>query len=1005
MPLFSKGERVCCKANLSIRGTIAFVAPLSGGKQFYDMKRDDGALEAFYEEQLMKETLNVDCWEMLSKNALSSYLDFGIGASLYKIRNAATNTIPSLKASRTKFKPYQFKALVKFLNSSTKRLLIADEVGLGKTIEAGHIVLEMAGRGLLRNCLIVCTKSLQEKWQLELREKFGFEFKICEIPELINDINRDINTSQKTVFAIVNYEKCRNKAFRIMVDKSGYGFDLVICDEAHKLRNSPTQLHKAIHELLKISDASIFLTATPIMTDIENLYSLVHLLEPERYFNFELFRNAINTNRPFIKASNQLKNHVSLAIIAEELHKAEVHLSVTIGDTYVFSESKTVASLFESDPLYQRARGLMLGKIDTLELRARIMSDLTDLNSLNHLYSRNRKREVLTKDEVIVRNPYSLFVTLSPEERKVFDDVLSQYGDGNMSLGLITRKRQVASSIIGFLSDEDDLKRGKYDRSIPDSKYKVFRQAIEEIVLRDKSKMIVFATYKNTLRYLQARLHEEGIQCELIHGDVPERNSHISNFRESKEINILLSSEVGSEGLDLQFAHVIINYDLPWNPMVVEQRIGRVDRVGQESKIVNVYSLVARDTIEERIYQRLLERINVFKESLGDLEEILGEGEEVANDIEDMFKRLYLTNLTIAQQNRIIDEIALAVENQRETLKKVTADLTNSVVYDIFFADEISSIINNNRYLTEQELKGFLEALFRLKLTTCQFHQIDEHIYRIEFPNSNPNILFNFLDEHRGSYQGNPMLERRFMHFLRHSGRSSISLTFNQDYAFQNPQIEFVNSSHPLIYAGADWLLDQGYHRNRAYRLAIQKEQLNVPEITIPGHYILAVFNISLIKGQANDHKTFHYVHAALIDANGNEPKLLSRNAASFVLGKAQLFAGETYTDPMFDQAIVDTLRLIISREIKECENDILQNEQIRLSSDNERTLSQLKLFYENQISRKRSLLQEGHGIKDILQSEINKLEREYQYKLETTRSSTLECRNELISINYLQIQ
>ncbi len=1006
MARYSKDRRVCLKSNLSVRGVVDFVHPLSGGKQFYDVKRVDGGIETFYEEQLMDEVVSVDCWELLSQNSLSSYQDFGIGTTLFKIRNASTNTIATLKASRTKFKPYQFKPLVKFLNSESKRLLIADEVGLGKTIEAGHIILEMVGRGLLHNCLVICKKTLQKKWQTELREKFGFEFKICEVSELINDINRDLNSGQKTVFAIINYEKCRNKNFLRVIQNSSYNIDLVICDEAQILRNSSTKIHRAVRDVLKLTGSTLFLTATPIMTDIDNLYSLVNLLEPERYFNFELFKNAINLNKPFIKACSQLNNRISLVEIANQLDKSEVSLSVTIGDTYVFSESKSVANLFGSDPLYQRARELMLFSPDNLETRAKVLADLTELNSLNHLYSRNRKREVLTENEVVVRDPHTLIVSLTLKEKEIYDSVQNQYGFNTASLGLITKKRQVASSIVAYGTSQKDLLEGRYDATIEDSKFKLFWALVEEIVRRKQEKIIVFAFFKATLRYLQLKLRELGLQCGIIHGDVDvsDRDEVIRRFREDTSLNILLSSEIGSEGLDLQFAHIVINYDLPWNPMVVEQRIGRVDRIGQDSKIVNVYSFVLKDTIEERIFHRLIDRINVFRESLGDLEEILGEGEPVAEIIKDLIHKLYTTRLTEQQQNRVIDDIALAVENERETLKKVTENLTNAIVYDIYFVDEITRIINDNKYLTEMELKNFLSSIFRLKLTTCRFFRMNDYEYKIELPNNNPRVLFNFASENLGNARGNTEMENRISQFQKLYGVSTLDVTFNQDYAYRNPKIEYINSNHPLIQASANWFLDNGYHRNRAYRICMSNDQFTSKVELVQGHYVLAIYNIALTKGSGSKRQTFNFVHATIINVSSEQPFLLSRVVSDFVLGHTQLFASEPITDVQFDEQIVNLIRPIISKEIKDRECEIEENEKIRLASITERSIAQLKLFYDNQIKRKRMLLDEGQGIKEILIHDIAKLEQEYQQKVQDLQSSTVECRNELISINYLQI-
>jgi hypothetical protein len=248
------------------------------------------------------------------------------------------------------------------------------------------------------------------------------------------------------------------------------------------------------------------------------------------------------------------------------------------------------------------------------------------------------------------------------------------------------------------------------------------------------------------------------------------------------------------------------------------------------------------------------------------------------------------------------------------------------------------------------------------------------------------------------------MMERRFTQFGRHLGHLTIDLTFNQEYAYNNPKVEFVNSSHPLIFAGADWLLDQGYHRNKAYRIGLSRDHLEGSARIEPGHYILAVFDIALNRGSKKDRSTFHFVQAAVIDANGDSPRLLPRDIAGFILGKAQLFGSEPSSDPVFDQATVDTLRPVIAREIKDCEKEIRQNEQIKLASNSERSLSQLRLFYENQIARKKSLLQEGHGIRDILLSDITKLESDFRQQIETIQSSTIECRNELVSINYLQI-
>ncbi|MDI6766794.1 MAG: hypothetical protein QME52_08240 [Bacteroidota bacterium] len=227
---------------------------------------------------------------------------------------------------------------------------------------------------------------------------------------------------------------------------------------------------------------------------------------------------------------------------------------------------------------------------------------------------------------------------------------------------------------------------------------------------------------------------------------------------------------------------------------------------------------------------------------------------------------------------------------------------------------------------------------------------------------------------------------------------------FNQDHAYRNPRIEYINSYHPLIQASANWFIDNGYHRNRAYRICISNEQLISKVELVQGHYVLAVYDIVLTKGPTSERQSFHFVHAALIDASSEQPLLFPRAVSDFVLGRTQLFASEPITDVQFDEQIVKLIRPIISKEIKDRESDIEENERIRLASTCERSITQLKLFYDNQIKRKRMLLDEGQGIKEILVHDIARLEQEYQQKVQDIQSSTIECRNELISINYLQI-
>ncbi|MGN1253179.1 MAG: SNF2-related protein, partial [Prevotella sp.] len=257
--------------------------------------------------------------------------------------------------------------MLKFLNSPNRRLLVADEVGLGKTIEAGHIMLELKARKQLDNVLIICPKSLQEKWKAELIEKFALNFKIYETGK---DLIDDLENNRGNVHAIINYEKIRyqkpkektakvdaKKKYTNLVDylmSNSCRFSLVLCDEAHKMRNRETKTYQGAEIIMGYADSAVFLTATPIMISTENLYNLLHLLDNTRYFNYQIFDNRLQENRPFVEAISKLNTKTPLPTIAKELNEAEIRTSFSNSDDEeIFSNVTTVGDSFANDPVYQ----------------------------------------------------------------------------------------------------------------------------------------------------------------------------------------------------------------------------------------------------------------------------------------------------------------------------------------------------------------------------------------------------------------------------------------------------------------------------------------------------------------------------------------------------------------------------------------------------------------------------------------------------------------------------
>ena len=286
---------------------------------------------------------------------------------------------------------------------------------------------------------------------------------------------------------------------------------------------------------------------------------------------------------------------------------------------------------------------------------------------------------------------------------------------------------------------------------------------------------------------------------------VDNRIEILDEFKNNPNAHILLSSEVGSEGLDMQFCNSMVNYDLPWNPMVVEQRIGRIDRFGQKSPTVNIYNIVVSDSIQEDIYIRLLDRIGIFRGTIGDMEAILDAPLERGGSvtIQDVYnkleKELYTSRLTEEEKLRKISEIELAIANEKENIKHLEEGLDNALTNDAYFKDEINRIQNNNAYVTEIELRNYLDSVIRQELTTCSLSKVEDDVYELQLPLNNPRILQNFLTQYQPDGEENATLFRQFKREIE--GKQAIRMTFNQQKAYDNNQLLFMNIYHPLIQA------------------------------------------------------------------------------------------------------------------------------------------------------------------------------------------------------------
>ena len=957
MAQFQIGSKVI-ETNSGKHGTVVGVDPYRRGRQTYKVTFEKGEVETKLEADLHADFDLSDPFERCKSGIFGSYSEYSKKNTTFKISNSNNSTISSLKASKTLFRAYQFNPLLKFLNSPNRRLLVADEVGLGKTIEAGHIMLELKARRELRNVLIICPMSLQEEWKAELFEKFGLSFKIYDSNK---DLITDLQDRAHDVHAIINYEKIRmprskdkdgeepktpkTKETTNLVSyltESSNRFSLVLCDEAHKMRNRETQTYKGAEIIMSTADAALFLTATPVMISEENLYNLLHLLDNTRYFNYQIFLNRMAENRPFVEALTCLNNDkMPLKDILMQLLTSMVEISFSANDSEIYSSSSKIADLFQNDPVFNEIIELM-----------------------NTVFSRTRKRDVTTDMSQAERSPHACKVDLHKDEQEEFDRVINDYTDDNsyvddwgeerMSfgkmLGLVQRKRQIASSVYGFLNDEEDLDKG-IDRyqNYPDAKVEMLAKIINEVWQSGTKKLVVFAVFRRTLKYLAIRFKKLGFNALIIHGQIENRAELLHQFKTDPNIQVLLSSEVGSEGLDMQFCNSMVNYDLPWNPMVVEQRIGRIDRFGQKAKVVNIYNIVVAGSIQEEIYMRLLERIGIFKGTIGDMEAILDAPVNGGMSIQDVYnkmeKEFFTKELSAADRERKISEVERAIENEKENLQHLQEGLSNTLTNDAYFRDEINRILYNNAYVTEQELQNYLESVIRQKLTTCSLDSVDKGIMEFRVAQSDANALRNFLVQYEDRTSDESRINAsQFKHKVEDAQK--FLLTFSQEAAYDDPTLNYLNIYHPMIQACLNYFKQNDDQNKTSFSYSLRSDELlHEGEVYYMGLYQLTTSRmVQGVKKTAGDLLPVVYNIA-------NDELVEDQDIIDRIYRRSQIEGAERNASNSDVQAeIIENMKSDFTFAVSEEKKRRIEESSRQIESDRQRNIQQTLEYYKSRI-------------------------------------------------------
>lgn len=701
---FARGSVVRLKARPRVTGAVIDHVP--GAPEDRYVVFHDGTTATYYASQIEPAEVPGTTSRMVSLGELNASL------TACQLLHPSVANLYSLYAARVNFVPYQFRPVLKLIQSDRPRLLIADEVGVGKTIEAGLILKELQARRELRSVLVICPKPLiaERKWMEELK-RFDEQFVHLDGDALrycIEETHLDGAWPQQYSRAIVPYSlfdevllggRLRgNRRQRGLLDLDPPpAFDLVIVDEAHHIRNTETWAYRTVRYFCDNAEAAVLMSATPIQLSDNDLFNLLHLLRPD----------VVPSRRDFDRMSEP-NPHVNRAIELarsarpgweEEVRDCLQTALATPWGVSVLAPSPKVQATFDS-----------LGQLGVdADKRLRFVRDLEEIYTFSTYINRTRRRDI---GSFTTRKPETVSVEFTPEQRSLHDDLLGliarimERRHGNISLQflLTTIRRQAASCIFGlaplleailsrhlsalelseagddgtpaeigdelneFRSDIQELILRSRNLSRADPKLEALQRVIRDKHNLPNNKLLLFSTFRHTLSYLVEHLGGGGVRIGLIHGDVAEDERRVlrnrfSLARENPEaLDLLLSSEVGCEGLDYQFCDGLVNYDLPWNPMRVEQRIGRIDRYGQKNETVAIYNFVTPGTVDADIYQRCLLRIGVFRQALGGSEEILG---RLTHELRDIAENLTLTaDERAARLQQLADNEVRAVQEQ-----------------------------------------------------------------------------------------------------------------------------------------------------------------------------------------------------------------------------------------------------------------------------------------------------------------------------------------------------
>jgi len=521
---------------------------------------------------------------------------------------------------------YQMKAAQTMLRRFRGRGMLCDEVGLGKTIEAGLVIKEYLARNVVQRVMVVTPAALVEQWREELATKFG-------LPGFVSSADAEFRAAgadawQRFPLLIASLATARRAENRARL--ADIPFDLIVVDEAHHLKNRNSASWKFINELQR--KYILLLTATPVENNLDELYNLITLLKPGQLKTPREFRKqfVVSGDPRLPKNRGQLRALLGDVMVRHTRSQVNIKLLPRQANTIRLNLSAEENSFYQAVSAYVREHLKGHASADERENEA-AENDAPALRQVDRF-------ALLTLQREIGSSPAAAEPTLR--------SLAARARDGEALLALADQSTQVSA-----WAKADALEK------------------LLATILRDPAeKAIIFTHFRRTLTLLAERLRKLGISLVVYHGemDIPSKNQAIDDFEHRAQV--LLSTEAAGEGRNLQFCRTLINFDIPWNPMRIEQRVGRIHRIGQ-TREVRIYNLSARGTVEDYLLEILDQKLNMFELVIGEMDMILGQLSD-ERDFEDLLLDIWVKSQSAAELQSGFEELGKTLVSARQMHQK-----------------------------------------------------------------------------------------------------------------------------------------------------------------------------------------------------------------------------------------------------------------------------------------------------------------------------------------------